>query len=215
MDPQVRPPVPELVDPAAPSGEWKHWVRGRIARWIWDRRELLRLPVLEIGSRMPNPDRLWNQRAIIPGGATAEQWFGVDLADGPGVDLVANAEDPEFPARILEARGGRRFASALCSETLEHCYRPWQLLGNVAKLLEPGGALIITTLFSFPVHNYPADYWRFTDQCLYRLLVDAGFGQVEVRWDGGYWLPLSDHGEPIQRHALHQHVFATGFLPTT
>ncbi len=68
----------------------------------------------------------------------------------------------------------------LCTETLEHVADPAQFLGQAARVLRPGGTLLLTVPFSARWHFIPHDYWRYTPSGLKRLLTQAGFTDVAV-----------------------------------
>src|SRR3989338_7141495 len=52
--------------------------------------------------------------------------------------------------------------AVLCTEVLEHCYSPQDAIHEMHRFLTPGGKLILTTRFLFPIHFAPHDYFRFT-----------------------------------------------------
>lgn len=81
---------------------------------------------------------------------------GVDMQEGPGVDVVANLEEPLdwIPEEFL-------FDHIECRSVLEHSRRPWLLAANLERLLVPGGTLDISVPFVWRVHARPNDYWRF------------------------------------------------------
>lgn len=81
--------------------------------------------------------------------------LGVDMLDGPGVDLVLDLEKP-LPRRL------GLFNHIECLSVLEHSRKPWLLAANLQRLLPSGGTLFVTVPFIWRVHNYPSDYWRFT-----------------------------------------------------
>jgi SAM-dependent methyltransferase len=85
-------------------------------------------PLLEIGSLDVNG----SVRARFPG---ADPYVGVDLAPGQGVDVVASGHDFGRTAG---------FAAVVTTECLEHD-PGWQAtLGNIARVLLPGGVLVLT-----------------------------------------------------------------------
>jgi SAM-dependent methyltransferase len=80
---------------------------------------------------------------------------GVDMIDGPGVDVVADLEG-RLPARL------GKFDHVECMSVLEHSRRPWLLAANLERLLKPGGTLFVSVPFVWRIHGYPSDYWRMT-----------------------------------------------------
>lgn len=79
--------------------------------------------------------------------------IGIDMQAGAGVDHVANLEET--------SRFGP-FAHVDCLSVLEHARRPWLLAANLERMMKPGATIYVTAPFIWRVHNYPADYWRFT-----------------------------------------------------
>jgi SAM-dependent methyltransferase len=71
-------------------------------------------------------------RPLFPGAAS---YVGVDVRDGPGVDIVADATEytPDAPVDIV-----------VSTETLEHMARPELLIAAAWRALKPGGRLLIT-----------------------------------------------------------------------
>jgi SAM-dependent methyltransferase len=72
-----------------------------------------------------------------------------------------------------------RFDVIFMVEVLEHLHSPKEALCNVARYLKPGGSLILTTPFLFPLHDEPYDYFRYTYHGL-MLCLGAHFEEVEV-----------------------------------
>jgi len=54
------------------------------------------------------------------------------------------------------------FKFILCTEVLEHLHTPHQAISEMKRVLQPGGTLILTTRFVYPIHDAPHDYFRFT-----------------------------------------------------
>jgi hypothetical protein len=52
-------------------------------------------------------------------------------------------------------------------------------------VLRPGGWLVLSAPFYWPLHEEPHDYFRFTRYGLEHLMREAGFTRIEVRPDGG------------------------------
>lgn len=95
--------------------------------------------------------------------------LGIDMRDGPGVDLVIDAHDPA----VLELG---QFDHIECTSVLEHASRPWIVAQHLEQMLVPGGTLFVSTPFVWPVHDYPGDYWRLTTEA-FRVIFPA------VQWD--------------------------------
>jgi SAM-dependent methyltransferase len=98
-------------------------------------------------------------------------FVGVDARQGPGVDQVAFADALPFADGSFEV--------VVSTEMLEHDLRPWRSLVEMARVLRPGGTLLLTARGydgrgCFPVHDYPDDLWRFSGRSLQILTEDAG-----------------------------------------
>ncbi len=64
------------------------------------------------------------------------------------------------------------FEFVLCTEVLEHLHTPHQAIAQMRRVLRPGGTLILTTRFVFPIHDAPHDYFRYTKYGLQHLFRD-------------------------------------------
>lgn len=84
------------------------------------------------------------------------------------------------------------FDSIICTELLEHVRNPCVVLAEILRVLKPGGLALLTVPFMFPVHSDPNDYGRYTDQYWGENLLDIGFCQITIEWQGGCWGVLVD-----------------------
>jgi len=79
----------------------------------------------------------------------------VDIEDGPGIDVVADAHDlgtlPDDSADCVIASG-----------MLLHCQEPETVIGEFHKVLKPGGVLYVATPFISPHPAYPTVYQHFS-----------------------------------------------------
>jgi SAM-dependent methyltransferase len=107
--------------------------------------------VLEVGSLDVNGSlrpivELWNPA----------EYLGVDVEEGPGVDLICSAE------RIVDVFGRESFDIVISTELLEHV-RDWRkVISNVKHVCRRNGIILITTRScGFAYHGYPSDFWRF------------------------------------------------------
>jgi SAM-dependent methyltransferase len=88
--------------------------------------------------------------------------IGIDIRPGAGVSVIGDAQ-------ALGIRDGA-FEVVLCTEVLEHLPDPQRAVDEMFRVLEPGGELLLTTRFLFPIHDAPRDYFRFTKYGLRHLL---------------------------------------------
>jgi SAM-dependent methyltransferase len=83
------------------------------------------------------------------------------------------------------------FDLVLCTEVLEHVANPSAVLGELRRVLRPGGALRLTTPFVWPLHEEPFDYYRYTSHGLRHLAEQAGFVNSVVKPRNGYFTTLA------------------------
>lgn len=69
----------------------------------------------------------------------------------------------------------------ICNQVLEHVFNPEQFLGEVLRILKPGGNLLLTVPFVWDEHEQPWDYARYSSFGLKSLLERAGFVVIEQR----------------------------------
>jgi SAM-dependent methyltransferase len=111
-----------------------------------------------------------------------ESSTSVDVPDSPhdiqDVDILASADD--LP---LEAES---FDCVICTEVLEHCPEPTNVLREIARVLKPGGRVFLTTPFLRPLHEMPHDYYRYTPSGLAQLAKTTGLLVRSIRPRGDY-----------------------------
>ncbi len=69
----------------------------------------------------------------------------------------------------------------LCSQVLEHVFEPDLFLAELARVLAPGGTLLLTVPFVWDEHEQPYDYARYSSFGLRHLARKHGFEAVESR----------------------------------
>lgn len=167
-------------------------LRRRIRRWV---RPLASTPL--------HPQWLLNRRGPDRYSWATPQITGrvldVGCADGPirnrlaaGVDYVGL----DYPATAdgLYRTKPQVFGSAerlpfcdACFDTvvildvLEHIASPTEAIGELARVTKPGGILLLTIPYGYPLHDAPHDYQRLTRFALQRSLASAGFGQLDIQ----------------------------------
>lgn len=111
------------------------------------------------------------------------QYVGVDWPNSyhgvePDVasDLNAAVDLPDHSVNVV-----------MSFSVLEHLCRPGTMLAESWRILKPGGHLYMEVPFQWHVHEAPFDYYRFTCYGLEKLLSDAGFEEIEITPNGGFW----------------------------
>jgi len=134
--------------------------------------------VLDAGSgRAPYRDLFAHARyetadfLAVKGKTYTEQDYVCDLADIPVEDA--------------------RFDHVLLTQVLEHLPEPATVLGELHRVLRPGGTLWLTAPLFYAEHERPYDFFRYTQFGLRHLLERAGFMVEEVDWMEGYLGTLS------------------------
>ena len=61
------------------------------------------------------------------------------------------------------------FDYVVADQVIEHVPQPFVAVDEMRRVLRPGGHAMITTCLLNPVHEFPADYWRFTPAALREL----------------------------------------------
>jgi SAM-dependent methyltransferase len=79
------------------------------------------------------------------------------------------------------------FDTIVSFHVLEHTNEPPLVLAEMARVLRPGGALLLAVPFVWGIHEAPRDFYRFTPYGLEYLLRKAGFREIDVRPLCGYW----------------------------
>lgn len=77
------------------------------------------------------------------------------------------------------------FDSVICTQVLEHVSEPKALLQEIGRVLKPGGVLLISVPMSWPHHEEPHDFYRYTRYGLEHLLQETGFAMELCDQRGG------------------------------
>ena len=106
----------------------------------------------------------------------------LDLTVGSNPDYVGTVEDTGLE--------NDRFDIILCTQVLEHCTNPWMAMGEISRLLKPGGFAIVSVPHVWFYHPHPADNWRFTQEGTVQLCRASQLSMIELRSQGGTILTL-------------------------
>lgn len=150
--------------------------------------------VLEIGSRARSGI---NRRGLFP--ATCD-YTGFDILAGENVNVVGDAH---ALSRVLPAN---HFDFVFSVSVWEHLAMPWLVSLELNKVMKPGGLAMINTHQSWPVHEAPWDYFRFSDYAWDPLFNAATGFEIVARGMGAPCIMGSSlfnpalHGEGIEWH---------------
>jgi SAM-dependent methyltransferase len=107
--------------------------------------------------------------------AHAQRYEGLDVeARVPGVDHIGDAQS-------MTGIQDQAYDTVICLEVLEHLPQPERALSEIARVLRPGGTLVLTVPHLSRLHEEPHDYFRFTRHGLRVVLERAGLEPLDVR----------------------------------
>jgi SAM-dependent methyltransferase len=107
-----------------------------------------------------------------------------------GVDrpAYAGAARPHVIGDALDLPvAGSSVDVVLAMEIMEHVPEPARFLAEAARVLKPGGRLVLSVPFMEPLHEEPRDFYRFTPYGVARLLDQHGFAPRSINRKGGWW----------------------------
>lgn len=111
--------------------------------------------------------------------AHADRYEGFDVERRvPDVDHLGDAQ-------TMTALPDGTYDTVMCLEVLEHLPNPERALAEIARVLKPGGTLVLTVPHLSRLHEEPHDYFRFTHHGLRVLFERAGLEPVAIRHYGG------------------------------
>jgi hypothetical protein len=126
-------------------------------RFLQDNRDVIRDPVLIVGSKQYEFDKGDIRKSLTDIGLIAIT--GIDIIEGEGVDFVADIIDSssEF---IIDHR--EAFNTVVCMEVMTHVKNPFEAAKNLMSMLKPGGTMVLSECYVRKISKMPLDLWRFT-----------------------------------------------------
>jgi len=146
------------------------------------------LPALPRGVVMDVGSKDARYRHLVP----ATEYLTLDIRPDSGADIVGDLHDVPWESDSLD--------TVIATEVLEHCYDPSRAVGEIHRLLRPGGVCVLSTRFLHPYHADPHDYFRFTNEglaYLFREFADVSIkplgNRVHAAWMmmPGRWAPVT------------------------
>lgn len=101
---------------------------------------------------------------------------GLDIASGVNVDVVGDAHEMSrlFPTY-------EKFDAIFSISVFEHLAMPWKVVLECNKILKPSGVIFMASHQTWPVHDAPWDFWRFSSSAWQALFNSAtGFRVIEA-----------------------------------
>lgn len=105
--------------------------------------------------------------SLIP----AREYVGLEI-DTPEARTRGKA-DAYYDGRRFPFEDGA-FDAVLCNQVLEHVFEPEEFVREIARVLKPGGRLLLTVPFVWDEHEQPRDYARYSSFGLKALLEKHG-----------------------------------------
>ena len=172
--PQILAPPGEQLCPVRIPYTWGTRLYDQaLCDALWQERARVRGTVVDLGCGM-KPYQAWL-------GTRARQWIGFDL---PASYSGRPAADAFAAGAALPLRAGSADC-VLCTQVVEHVPRPWEVFAEAARILRPGGSLLLSAPQAQWLHEEPHDYYRYTKYGLMELARGAGLEPVAVTPLGG------------------------------
>ena len=148
--------IPIFTDVPATIEPWEKVERGpekgtawRKSNWRFLNQEVKALPhealILDVGAGHGDFADIFEGRS----------YFSLDIVPYAEVDLVCDLN------LSIPFKAGT-FDVVVLMNVLEHVYENRGLVKNIAKIIKPGGKLILTIPFLLKVHQAPFDFSRYT-----------------------------------------------------
>lgn len=138
--------------------------------------------VMEFGRRMLTLERVTDKNILELGSANINgslrpivenlspaSYTGIDITEGPGVDIVGDLE--KLPEHIPE----HSYDGIVCTEVFEHLGRWWRVINHMAYALKDTGWILLTARgYGYPKHEWPKDNWRYSVGDVYCMFYGCG-----------------------------------------
>jgi SAM-dependent methyltransferase len=114
---------------------------------------------------------------------SADQYIGVDWGESIhalNADIIADLNKP-LPINSAVAD------TVISFSVMEHLSEPQVFLNEANRILRIGGEIVLQVPFMWGVHEAPYDFFRYTEFGLKYMFEKAGFTEVKVYPQTGFW----------------------------
>jgi SAM-dependent methyltransferase len=126
-----------------------------------------------------------------------------EVSEYVGVDADTRSGDADLGALAYALPfASASFDTVLSTQTLEHVEQPQRAVAEMARVLRPGGHLILSAPQTWRVHEQPYDFFRYTRFGLRHLLTSSGLDVLSVVPQGGVWHTVGQ----IVNNAVHRRI---------
>jgi hypothetical protein len=149
--------------------------------------------LIELGSRARSGN---SYRSLFP---SILQYTGVDVMDGPNVDVVADLH-------VLSKTVDSQHDFAFSISVFEHLLMPWVAAVELNSVLVDGGIAYIQSHPTYPLHDEPWDFFRFSTDAWYGIFnALTGFEILDTAYGlEASIVPVSANSEALQDIDMHR-----------
>jgi len=126
------------------------WVRRRLERAIGSQRDRVCGVLLDVGCGLKPYEKVLGERV--------NKYIGLEYSPESG--YRGNKADVYADAAAIPLASGS-VDTVLCTELLEHVPNPDMVIEEIARVLKPGGILLCTAPFFYPIHD-ALDFFRYS-----------------------------------------------------
>jgi SAM-dependent methyltransferase len=148
--------------------------------------------ILEVGSRA----RSGNIRKGMF--RNYREYVGLDIIEGENVDVVGDIH------QLSRYFGEESFDFVYSISTFEHLAMPWKAVLEINKVMLTGGLLCIATHPTWPPHERPWDFWRFSEEG-FQVLLNPVTGFEVLECSSGLPCSIVPFGNEEPMRGLYRH----------